>query len=118
MPEGMRVAPYKSCVACYRGDVSTAILLEGEAEFHVAALRKLAGIPPDQAKATLLVFAEHELGCDPGKVPTGRCQGGFRLCRDCAEKTNAHIVEPGGTGGYTQPPGEEDDGGDAHDHAA
>jgi len=86
-------APFESCVACFKGDTRTAVMLEGEAEFHIAALHHLSGIPLEQADGTVLVAAEHELGCDPGMVPAGRFQLGFRLCTDCAAKTGATIVD-------------------------
>lgn len=85
------VAPFNSCIACFRGDTTTAVGVEGNAEFHIAAMARLAGIPIDQASGTLLVWLE-EQGYDPGKVPVGRFSGAFRLCRDCARKTGAKVV--------------------------
>jgi hypothetical protein len=32
MTDVPRVAPYESCVACFRGDTDTAFVLRGEAE--------------------------------------------------------------------------------------
>jgi hypothetical protein len=57
----------------------------------------LAGLPSDEAKATFLYVCEHELGCDPGRVPGGRHRGAFRLCSECAAKTGARIAEIGET---------------------
>ena len=66
-----RVVPTNSCIGCYRGDVNTGFAAEGEAEFIVVVLQKAAGIPPEEARATFHVYAEEELGCAPGEVPTG-----------------------------------------------
>ena len=51
------------------------------------------GIPLDQAKGTFLVYAEQDLGCHPGMVPTGVLTLSIRLCRDCARKTGAEVGE-------------------------
>jgi hypothetical protein len=83
------VAPFESCIACFRGDTPTFFWVDGDAEFHVAALLRLAGLPPDQAEVTILAYCERELGCEPGLVPGGRFQ--FRLCRECAKKTGARV---------------------------
>jgi hypothetical protein len=58
------VAPFESCVSCFRGDTRTIVFIEGEAEWHIAGLSRLAGIPLDQADATFMHLAEHVLGCD------------------------------------------------------
>ena len=98
------VAPYEACLACVRGDTTTAALLEGEPEWCVAALSHLAGIPLDQAQATVLAYAENECGCAPGKVPAARITFGFRLCRECASSTGAYIFELGSPAtAYSQP---------------
>jgi hypothetical protein len=86
-----RLAPFDSCIGCYRGDVNTGFAAEGDAEFIVVVLHKAAGIPLDEARATFNVYAEHELGCTPGKVPSGRVSLAFRLCGDCAEKHGCQI---------------------------
>ena len=51
----------------------------------------LVGIPLDQAQATFLVYAEQELGCDPGMVPAGVVTMGVRLCRDCARENDVEV---------------------------
>jgi hypothetical protein len=89
--EKMKVAPNHSCVGCYRGDTNTGLVLTGPAEFHTASLHTLAGIPMDEAQATVLVAAEQEQGCDPGKVPADPYQSAIRLCRECADRTGAKI---------------------------
>jgi hypothetical protein len=86
-----RVAPANSCIGCYRGDVNTGFAAEGEAEFIVVVLQKAAGIPAEEARSTFNVYAQHELGCAPGEVPTGRVSLAFRLCRDCAEEHGCHV---------------------------
>jgi hypothetical protein len=97
-------APFQSCISCLKGDTQTAVYVEGEAEWHIAALMHWAGLPSDQADATFLYYCEHELGCEPGLVPDGRFRHGFRLCRDCATRTGAKVVAVGEAGPvYVQP---------------
>lgn len=104
LSEEANVAPYQSCVKCYRGDVTTAVATQGEAEFHVAFLVKALAIPEDEAIGTINVFAEQELGCDPGKVPGGTFTLIYRLCRDCAAKAKIKVGEiSGGVPSYAQP---------------
>jgi hypothetical protein len=99
------VARYESCIACFRGDTSTAFAVVGEAEWAIAGLHALAGIPLDQAEATILVFAQQELGCDPGMVPAGVSTFTIRLCRDCARKTGVEVgsLDAGTIPGVRQP---------------
>ena len=98
-----KVAPYQSCVACFEGGTDTVVWTEGDAEFHVAALMKL-GLSQQQASGTLHVYTEQELGCDPGTVPAGRFTLAIRVCRDCAAKTGAKVIELWESGtGYIQP---------------
>jgi hypothetical protein len=85
------VAPFNSCIGCYRGDVSTGFAAEGKAEFIVVVLHKAAGIPLEEARSTFKVYAEQELGCPPGTMPTGRVSLAFRLCRDCAEQHGCQV---------------------------
>jgi phage tail sheath gpL-like len=86
------VAPYESCIACLKGDVSTAVAFRGEAEFIIAGIHKAAGIPVELATATFAAFAEQELGCDPGTVPTGQVTHAVRLCTDCAQRTGTTVA--------------------------
>jgi hypothetical protein len=85
-----RVAPFQSCVVCLRGDVTTMIVLRGQAEWAIAGLMRL-GIPRDQAMGTVEKFAETELGCRPGKVPDGTFDYAARVCRECAEKAGCRV---------------------------
>ncbi|MGH8937774.1 MAG: hypothetical protein ACRDV2_00300 [Actinomycetes bacterium] len=73
----------------------TAVLIEGEAEWCAAALSVFAGIDVEEAQATLLVYAEQELGCEPGTVPVGRIEFAFRLCRDCGRRTDVEVTKDG-----------------------
>jgi len=99
-----RIAPFDSCIACFKGDTRTVVLLEGEAEWCIVALSRWAGIGLEEAQATFLVYAEHDLDCEPGMVPDGRIEHGFRLCRECAEQTSVEVSEPGKVGHvYAQP---------------
>ena len=93
MAEGPKVAPFESCVACFKGDVTTGLALRGEPEFAIAAIHVFAGIPIDQATATFLQYAESEPGAEPGEVPDQDVEIGIRLCRECAEKTGAKVGE-------------------------
>lgn len=53
------VTPFKSCVACHRSDVTTAVFFEGSAGFVVAGLTVVAGMPMGEAEAKVRV-AWHE----------------------------------------------------------
>jgi hypothetical protein len=104
MNERPKVAPYDSCVSCFKGDTTTGFGVRGSAEAAVAMLAKFGGMSQDKATATFLVYAEQDLGCDPGMVPTGQIEVGFRLCRDCAERTGTHVGElPGQIPAYGFP---------------
>jgi hypothetical protein len=75
------------------------VQVECEAEWHMAALVHFAGLPVDQAEATFLYYGEHDLGCEPDRVPAGKFLESFRLCRDCASRTGrALVVERGREG--------------------
>ena len=103
-PRARPVAPFQSCISCFRGDTKTVVQAEGEAEWHIAALMHWAGLPSEQATATFLFYCEHELGCEPGRVPDGRFTHAFRLCRDCAARTGVDAVEVGKPGAvHAQP---------------
>ena len=107
------VAPYESCIACLRGDTTTIVSVQGEAEFVIAVMHHLAGLSLEDAQRTFLVIAAREYGCDPGSVPGGRITTGFRLCRDCAAKTGAHVVEVRDATSATGAPGSVQPGSDA-----
>lgn len=81
------VAPFESCVSCFRGDVTTAAVVEGDADYYIATLSKLASIPLDEAEATVQNMFEEQ------GSPSGRFTCAMRLCRDCAEQTGATVVE-------------------------
>lgn len=44
------VTPFKSCVACHRSDVTTAVFFEGSAGFVVAGLTVVAGMPMGEGR--------------------------------------------------------------------
>jgi hypothetical protein len=77
------VAPFESCLVCFRGDVPTGVAFEGEAEYLTASLVVL-GIPEDQASALVKLQAHDEYGCDVGFVPTCDMLGRYRVCTSCA----------------------------------
>ena len=56
-----KVAPHDSCIACFKGNTTTAVAFEGSAEAHIALLWNV-GIPSDQAQATVLAHCEEDLG--------------------------------------------------------
>jgi hypothetical protein len=87
----MSVAPFNSCIACFRGDTTTGYGTRGEAEFHIVALHRMAGLPLEEASGTFAVIAKRELGCDPGKVPGGTFDIFVRLCPDCARRTGTRV---------------------------
>jgi hypothetical protein len=86
-----RVAPYQSCVACFKGDVNTGFAALGEAEFVMAAMHKMAGLTIEEASATFGALAVQKMGCDPGMVPSGRQNVIIRLCRECAGKMGTPV---------------------------
>lgn len=86
----MQVAPYESCVSCFRGDTTTGVAIRGEAEAAIAFLLTV-GLPEDQAYATAAVVFEQEMGCDPGMVPSGIHDFPFRICAECAGKINTNM---------------------------
>jgi hypothetical protein len=100
----MNVAPFESCVACYRADTDTGLALRGEAEFGAAFLHAKLGLPMEDALGTIQVFAERESGCEPGIVPGGRFDLAIRLCRSCAEKAGVSVgeIRSGQLPGYAQ----------------
>jgi hypothetical protein len=103
-PDLPKIAPYRSCVSCLKGDTSTAVQTEGEAEWCAAALSHFAGIDTETATTMVEMHAEEELGCEPGMVPAGRIAFTFRLCRDCARRTGVDVTELGERGRvYAQP---------------
>jgi hypothetical protein len=83
----MEVAPFESCIVCYRGDVMTGIAFRGEAEWVLAGL-KVLGVPEEDVYPTLRVFLEEEgwTGA-PDEVPSGQITVPVRVCADCAAKT-------------------------------
>jgi hypothetical protein len=82
------VAPFESCIACFKGDVPTVIAFEGEAEWILAGLCVL-GLPEDQAYATLRHWLETEQGWTggAGTVPTGTLRFSCVCCAECAAPT-------------------------------
>jgi hypothetical protein len=88
-------APWQSCVGCFKGDVTTAVVLEGEAEWIIAGMAHACGISAEEATATFESYAIAELGCDPGQVPDGRLTHSVRLCRECAAKTGTRVFDEG-----------------------
>jgi hypothetical protein len=88
------VAPLESCIACFKGNTRTVVLVEGEAEWHMAALRRFVGLSQAEVSGIFRAY----FGCDPAMVPSVRVSCAFRLCRDCADKTGARVTEIGQPG--------------------
>lgn len=87
----MDVAPFESCIVCFKGDTATAMAVEGEAEWILAALVAL-GIDEATAEAVFRGHLEREGWTGgPDEVPGGRVQLAFRLCSVCAEKVNFRV---------------------------
>jgi hypothetical protein len=104
VPAGGGPAPYQSCLACFKGDVSTIFSIEGEFEFSAVFLEKQLGIEPKEAVATLreiLGDMGHKLA--PGAVPAGILLIHFRLCQECADKAGIRVAGEGHTVLYRQP---------------
>jgi hypothetical protein len=70
-----------SCVLCLHG-TDTGMLLQGEAEWLVGAIRQL-GVSAEGA-ATMVTASFADLGCDPGLVPTSRLEMLVSICSRCA----------------------------------
>jgi hypothetical protein len=88
-------APYQSCICCFKGDVTTALAVNGEAEFHIAFLNVNLGVGPEVAADMVQV--------EPGLVPDGMFPVSYRICSECAEQkglevgvTYAQSAEPAG----------------------
>lgn len=73
-----------SCVVCGQG-TDTAVGVDGEAEWHIAALQ-LLGVPQEEATG---VF-ENATGCGAGQVPEGRFKGPIRVCAACVSRSAFH----------------------------
>ena len=89
-------APYESCVSCLR-DTTTGFALVGEAEWIMGALHELTGTAIEDAEDTLLVYCEHDLGCDPGMVPDGEMTVTFRFCEACAQEAGVPVGDLSGS---------------------
>ncbi len=81
-------------MACFKGDCTTALAFEGDAEWILAGLTVI-GVPDDQSYATL----RHGLELDgwegePGMVPDGTLRMAFRCCAECAAKQAGFPVGP------------------------
>jgi hypothetical protein len=85
------LAPYESCMSCYKGDTSTAVAFTGSPEYVVASLMVTVGV--EEPIAMQLVH-DHYNGL-PFVV---------RLCSECAEKTAGLTVRPlnGGIPNYDE----------------
>ena len=98
-----QVAPFQSCIACFRGDTTTGVALKGEAEFCIAGLIVL-GVPEDQALGTFHVCMEAEGWTgQPDEVPGGEVTLPIRLCRECAAKTPFAVGQVPSLPFYVQP---------------
>ena len=91
MKKTPKVAPYQSCVKCFKGDTTTAVGLYGNAEFVVVFLTGALGLEREEAEGTMLGMAEHLHGCALGKVPDGRQEWAMRLCLDCATAADVRV---------------------------
>ena len=95
MGELPNVAPYESCIVCFKGDTTTAVAFRGPAEWLIAGLWRL-GVPKEQAEATILQLAHDEYECDYGQVPPGEMQNVVLVCEDCASKAELTAAPIGG----------------------
>jgi hypothetical protein len=81
------VAPFDSCIACFKGDVKPAITFEGSFELVVAGLLVL-GLPNDQAEAVVFHGLKRQgINADENGVPDGDLRMTFVCCSDCAAPT-------------------------------
>jgi hypothetical protein len=76
LPDVPSVAPWESCIRCFKGDTGTGFWVEGEAEWCMAGLMVFADLPERDATAVIEHYAQTELGCAPGMVPAGRIKVG------------------------------------------
>jgi hypothetical protein len=72
------IAPFESCMSCYKGDTVTAVAFYGSREYVVAAL--MVGVGVEEPVAIQLV-SDHYNGL-PFVV---------RLCCECAERTGLTV---------------------------
>lgn len=83
------VAPYHSCIVCFRGDTTTGLALIGSLEFHAAALVAV-GVPMEQATATVSLPET-----DPDLAARIAAEGVYpvRVCSDCASRGHMTVGE-------------------------
>lgn len=81
------------CVGCGRTGTWTIVYIDGHAGWQVYVLTQVANITGHEAAQAVGVVCEVVLGMEPGKVPMGSFQAGYRLCRDCAAKSDAKIMD-------------------------
>lgn len=101
------MAPYQSCIGCFKGDTATLIGLRGRADWVIAAIQQIIGMSRDEACATFMACAKEE-GCGPAEIPAGEILCIIRMCRKCAEVNGVQVYEErsGKIGGYAQPRGD------------
>jgi hypothetical protein len=80
------VAPYHSCVVCFKGDTTTGLAFKGEAGWVLAGM-EMIGIPEERAYPMLCARLE---GRSWTGAPDEVHVAGFRLCRECAASTPFH----------------------------
>jgi hypothetical protein len=95
-------APYQSCFGCFKGDTTTGLILEGEAEWIIAALGVI-GVPEKEVHDFVYGIAEERYGCDPGHVPVADMEIAFRMCADCAGKAHIEVRTLPEVAKYQQP---------------
>jgi hypothetical protein len=80
-----------TCIACIT-PTDTGVMLEGRAEFHIAAMQ-LWGIPDEQIASLLRMDVKtYELRAH--EIPEGSFRAGFRVCERCAAKAGMSGLTP------------------------
>jgi len=74
MMSAPKLAPFESCVACFRGDTTTGFAISGEPGFIVDTMRASTGVVVNRAS-----------------VPSGQQHITIRLCRKCARLRGTRI---------------------------
>jgi hypothetical protein len=104
------IAPFESCAGCLKGDVDTALILEGEAEWIVAGLHHASGATVEEAESMFELAEADGLTVKPNRG--GGMAYPVRLCRECAAKAKMPVeVLPGPLPVMGRP--DNENGGDA-----
>jgi hypothetical protein len=85
---GHLLPPYQACVSCERGDIETVVVVAGHVDWIVAYIERVGDVSHEEARE-IFDGDDSERMCGPD----GYGIVGIRLCRACAERTGATVIE-------------------------